>query len=171
MNKNTENPLLAHWHYDNDLWQRFSKMQAKEKKTDNIIFSLVILIFSVPILMFVKGAPFLIALMFTAPFAILFPLVRFKKSQKYFKKNVHNPEIKIYTNHLDINGIKKELISKKYWVLSIKTKVIDGLHILYFEIAWNAHKGRTHDEFRIPIPSNEVAKAEEIVAFYKDKIT
>jgi len=168
MPQKTESSLLAHWHYSRDLWQDFRKVQFKQKKIDNIIFAVVILIFGMLILMFVKGAPFLIAFIFTVPFAVLFPLIRFKKSQKYFKQKVQNPEIKIYTNYLEINGLKKELISKTYWVLDVKTKIIDGLHLLCFDIAWNAHKGRTNDEFRIPIPPTAVAKAEEIVAFYKN---
>ena len=169
MTINTENSQLAHWHYDNNLWQHFSKLQAKQKKIDNLIFSLVIFIFGILILMFVKGAPFTIALIFTTPFAVLFPLIRFKKSQKYFKQKVQNPEIKIYSDHLDINGLKKELISKKYWVLDVKIENIDGVPLLRFDIAWNAHKGRTNDEFRIPIPLTEVTKAEEIISFYKNQ--
>jgi len=169
MPQKTESSLLAHWHYSSDLWQDFRKVQAKQKKIDNIIFAAVILIFGMLILMFVKGAPFLIAFIFTVPFAVLFPLIRFKKSQKYFKKKVQNPEIKIYTNYLDINGLKKDLNSKKYWVLDVKTENIDTLPLLSFDIAWNAHKGRTNDEFRIPIPPTEVAKAEELISFYKNQ--
>jgi len=164
MSRNIENSLLVRWRYDTDLWYRFSKVQvqAEQKKIDNLIFGLLILVF-------VKRAPFFIAFIFTLPFAILFPLVRFKKSQKYFKQKIQNLEIKIYTNYLGINGIKKQLISKKYWLLSVKTELISGLDILCFDIAWVAHKGRTHDEFRIPIPTTTVAKAKEIIDFFKNK--
>jgi len=169
MSENIENSLLAHWRYNTVLWQRFSSVQAKQKKIENIIFSLVILVFGMLILMLVKRAPFFIALIFTLPFAILFPLVRFKKSQKYFKQKTQNPEIKIYTNHLEINGVKKQLVSKKYWLLDVNTKPIGGLDVLCFDVAWSANKGRSNDEFRIPIPPKAVVKAKEIVDFFKNK--
>ncbi|MFK5891376.1 MAG: hypothetical protein QM486_11670 [Flavobacteriaceae bacterium] len=168
MSQNTENSLLFHFKYDNNEWRIFTKFQSKQKKIDNIIYGALILIFGLLILVFVKGTPILFALIITLPLALFFSYIRYRKSQKYFKRKVKNPQIKIFENHLEINGLKKILISKKYWLLSVVSKSKNDLNYICFEIAWNAHKGRTHDEFRIPIPSNEVAKAEEIVAFYKN---
>jgi hypothetical protein len=169
MNQNTDNTLLFQFKYDNNEWRKFVKFQSKQKKIDNIIYGALILVFGLLILIFVKGAPLLFALIITLPLAFFFSYIRYRKSQKYYKQNIKNPEIKIFKNHLEINGLKKILVSKKYWLLSAASKSKNDLNYICFEIAWNAHKGRTHDEFRIPIPLTSLAKAEEIVDFFNSQ--
>jgi len=167
MTTDLDNTLLFHFKYDDNEWRKFAKFQSKQKKIDNIIYGALILIFGLLILIFVKGAPILFALIITMPLAFFFSYIRYRKSQKYFRRNVKSPQIKIFKNHLEINGLKKVLVSKKYWLLSVVSKSKNDLNYICFQIAWNAHKARTHDEFRIPVPKNQLDKTQEIIDYFK----
>lgn len=42
-----------------------------------------------------------------------------------------------------------------------------GLQMLEIEIAWHTRKGNTFDETRVPIPTDKLEKAKELIEYYR----
>lgn len=156
--------LLAEWKYSEKEWNEFVTLEKGNKKEDNIYFGVGLLILSTLGLMFLMKTSFLYGLVFSIPLAVLIPFLRFKFSYPHLKKNVKNPTIKIFSDHLKINTHKIDLSGKSKRLKSLKiVNVKNDKKLLEFDIQWITAKGPTNDEFRILIPLNKIKEAEHLV--------
>jgi hypothetical protein len=165
----TENPLIE-WHYSEEEWNDFVDIEKANKKEDNIYFGVAILLIVPFGLMFYRNTTYLIGLFYSIPFAFLIPFLRMKFSYKHLQKNVANPHIKLFLNHMMINHHRIEVASKRKRIKSLK--IIDAKNnrkLLEVDIQWKTRKGPTNDEFRVLIPENKLLEAEKLVKdFYRD---
>ena len=164
-----ENKLLDTWTYSAKEWSDFIITERSNKKSDNLYFGVGILLLGIPGLMLFRAVPFLMAALFVVPFALLIPFIRYKMSKRFLQPNIEKPNVQLYHDFIISNGVKKEIFSKKYWLKNVK--IITSKHnrsLLEFDVAWNTRRGSTNDEFRILIPKDKLAKAEEIIDFYKN---
>lgn len=160
--------LIAHFTYTQSFWNDYVAIEKKNKKEDNYYFAFAIAIICTGGLMFLRDATFLVALAFSIPFAIGIPLLRQKLNYKYLRKNVPNPEVKIYDKFLKINTHTIEFRNDQRRLKDLKIiEASNGMHLLEFDIRWITRKGPTNDEYRIPIPDDKLTEAEQIIATLK----
>jgi 5-bromo-4-chloroindolyl phosphate hydrolysis protein len=156
--------LLAEWNYSEKDWNEFVEVEKASKKEDNFYFGIAIVILGSIVLMLLRNTSFLIALVFSIPFAFFIPWLRMKFSYKYLKKGIKNPSVKIFSNYLLINGIKIELSRNQKRIKSLK--IIESknkMNLLEFDVQWLTRKGPTNDEYRVLIPSDKIEEANLIV--------
>lgn len=157
--------LLAEWNYSKKEWDEFVTIEKANKKEDNIYFGIGILILGTIGLMLLRQTSFLGGLIFAIPLAILIPWLRMKFSYKHLKKGVKNPFVKFYSDHLLINGHKIDLSGNIRRIKSLK--IIDTKNnrkMLEFDVQWMTRKGPTNDEFRVLIPTDKIAEAEDLIS-------
>ena len=162
--------LLAEWNYSQKEWNEFVILEKANKKEDSIYFGIGILILGTIVLIILKQTSFFGGLIFAIPFAILIPWLRMKFSYKHLRKGVQNPTVKIYTDHLQINNHKIELLGDVKRIKSIK--IIDtknNIKLLEFDVQWITRKGPTNDEFRILIPKNKIIEAQNLITSFYNK--
>ncbi len=161
--------ILDTWTFTSKEWNNFVNIEKGNKKEDNIYFGIGILILCIPGLMLFRNASFLIALIFSIPFAILLPFLRIRFSSTHLKSNSKGAVIEIYPKYLLINSKKINLFGKRKWIVDIKiVNTSSNLKLLEFTIEWFTHKGNTNDETRIPIPKGKEEKALELIQFYRN---
>ena len=155
---------IASWTYSSKEWDQFVTVEKKNKLQDNIYLGIGIVIVGTIGLMFIRDTSFWIGLLFSLPIAIIIPVLRMVLSYKHLKKGVQNPQVEVFKNYLLINGKKIETQEKGRWLKSVKIlDPKDGVNLLQFEIEWKAGKGKTGDEYRIPIPKNQTQEAERVL--------
>lgn len=155
---------LAHWKYSSKQWDEFVTIEKENKKEDSIYFGIGILILGTLGLMIFRGTSFLMALVFAAPLAFLIPFLRLKFSYKHLKKGIKQPEIKIFFDKLIINKHTVWLQGPNKGVKSMKIiETKSNLQLLEFDVQWMTRKGPTNDEFRIPIPEDELEQAKHLI--------
>ena len=165
-----DSKILDTWTFTSNEWNNFVAIEKGNKKEDNIYFGIGILIICIPGLMLFRGTSFLIALIFSIPFALLLPLLRIKFSSSHLKNNSKGAIIKIYPEYLLINNKKIDLFGKRKWIMDMKIITTpSNLKLLEFTIEWFTHKGNTNDETRIPIPKDKEQKALELINFYRNR--
>ncbi len=156
--------LIAHFTYTQSFWNDYVTVELKNKKEDNYYFAFAIAILCTVGLMILRNTTFLVALVFSIPFAILIPYLRQKLNYKYLVKNVSNPEVKIFDKFLKINKHSIEFHSDQRRLKNIKLiEASNGMNLLEFDIQWITRKGPTNDEYRIPIPKENVKDAKKII--------
>ena len=148
--------------YSQSEWQQFIQIEKANKREDNLYFGIGIMILCVPGLMFLRGTSFVVALIFSTPFAILIPFLRQKFSYKHLRE-VKQPWIEIYKDRLLFPNSKVDLESRHKRVKSISKKEVKGVVLLEFVVEWLTRKGPTNDEFRIPVPGNTHSEADRIM--------
>ena len=156
--------LLAHWTYSTSEWNNYVTIEKKNKKEDNFYFGCGIVILCTIGLMAFRNTTFLIGLAFAFPFAILLPWLRMKFSYPYLKKNISNPEVKIFDKFLKINQHTIEFKNDQRRLKNIQLiEASDESKLLEFDVQWLTRKGPTNDEFRVLIPSNKLEEVEIII--------
>ncbi|MAD96449.1 MAG: hypothetical protein CMB99_03890 [Flavobacteriaceae bacterium] len=156
--------LIAHFTYTQSFWNDYVTVELKNKKEDNYYFAFAIAILCTGGLMFLRDTTFLVALAFSLPFAILIPYLRQKLNYKYLVKNPPNPEVKIFDKFLKINNHSIEFRSDQRRLKGIKLiEASNGMNLLEFDIQWITRKGPTNDEYRIPIPKENLEDAQKII--------
>ena len=162
MNPN-ENPLVE-WNYSEEEWNQFVSIERANKKEDSIYFGIGILILGSVGLMLLRDTSFWMGLLFAFPLAILIPFLRMTFSYKHLKKGVKNPNVKIYSNQVLVNGKRIELTNTRKRIKSVKIiNSKDNKKLLEIDIQWLTAKGPTNDEFRFLIPENEMDAAEKLI--------
>lgn len=163
--QNQKTKPILEWTYSEHEWNEFVDIEKANKKEDNIYFGVAILIVAPIILMLSRDTSFTIALIFSAPFAILIPFLRMKFSYKHLQKDVKSPIIKIFENHIEINEHKIEVAAKKKRIKELQIiESKNNTKLLEVDVQWITRKGPTNDEYRIPIPKGQLAVAEKLVA-------
>lgn len=156
---------IATWTYTQEEWNEFVQIERSNKKEDSIYFGIGIAILGTVGLMFFRETSFFTAILFSVPLAILIPLLRMKFSYKHLKKGISNPTVTFYSDYINVNGHKIELISSNKRVKS--KKIIDiesnGRFLLEFDVQWMTRKGPTNDEFRFLIPEGKLEEAQKMI--------
>ena len=156
--------LLAHWNYSKKEWNDYVTIEKKNKKEDNFYFGCGIVILCTIGLMAFRNTTFLIGLAFAFPFAILLPWLRMKFSYPYLKKNIANPQVKIFDKFLKINHHTIEFKNDQRRLKNIKLiETPNEAKLLEFDVQWLTRKGPTNDEYRVLIPSDKLEEAEKII--------
>jgi predicted membrane protein len=166
----TNKGQLDTWEFSPQEWNLFVKEAKILKKEDNRYFGAAILIAGIPFLMFFRNTGFLIAVIFVLPFAILLPYLRNKiaKTNSILKETTKEAYVTFYSEFLDVNGTRVDLFSDKKWIKNMMiTPAKKGLQMLEIEIAWHTRKGNTFDETRVPIPTEKLEKAKELIEYYR----
>lgn len=162
--------LLDTWVYTSEEWNTYVKEAKILKKEDNRYFGAAILIIGIPFLMYFRYTGFLIAVIFVLPFAILLPYLRNKiaKNNPTLNETTKEAYVTFYPEFLDINGTNIDLFKNQKWIKNMMiTPAKKGLPMLEIEIAWHTRKGNTFDETRVPIPTDKLEKAKELIEYYR----
>jgi hypothetical protein len=155
---------IVSWKYSTQEWDQFVAIEKKNKLEDNVYVGIGILILGTAGLMFFRKTSIWMALLFAVPLSILLPALRMLLGYPHLKKGVQNPNVAIFKKYLLINGKKIETQEKGRSLKSVKILAPKkGVTLLEFDIWWGTSKGKTGDQFRIPIPKNQEDKAERII--------
>lgn len=149
-------------------WDLFVAIEKKNKLEDNVYLGIGVLILGTVGLLFFRNTNFWTALLFAVPLAILLPAIRMFLGYPHLKKGVQHPKVDIFNNYLLINGRKIETQEKGKSLKSVKILPSKkGVSLLEFDIWWGTSKGKTGDQFRVPIPENQQEEAERIVKIFR----
>ena len=87
-----------------------------------------------------------------------------KFSYPYLKKNISNPEVKIFDKFLKINNHTIEFRNDQRRLKNIQLiEAPDESKLLEFDVQWLTRKGPTNDEYRVLIPSAKMKEAANII--------
>lgn len=162
------NKILDTWTFSNETWKKFIVIEKANKKEDNIYFGIGILVLCTPGLMLMRSTSFFTALLFSIPLALLIPWLRQLFSNPHLKSHTGESIVKIYPDYLIINNKKIDLYGKNKWLKDMKIiETSENFKLLEFTIEWSTRNGNTNDETRIPIPTNKIEKAKELIEFYR----
>lgn len=103
-------------------------IEKANKKEDTIYFGVAIQLIVPFGLMFYRDTTYLFSFLFSIPFAFLIPFLRMKFSHKHLKKDVLNPNIKLFNDYMLVNNHKIEVASKERRIKSLK--IIDAKKII-----------------------------------------
>lgn len=155
---------IVSWSYSTEEWNQFVTIEKKNKLEDNLYIGIGVLILATIGLMFFRKTTFWMALAFALPLSILLPALRMLFGYPHLKKGVQNPTVDIFKKYLVINGKKIETQEKGRSLKSVKVLAAkQEMSLLEFDIWWGTAKGKTGDQFRVPIPKNQEVEAERII--------
>ena len=169
MEKNKENTPLVTWHYSPEEWNTAITVARNLKKEDNYYYAFAILVGSIIVLMLTRDVSFLTALLFAIPFAVFIPYIRFKIVTKKLTPTKSDSFVVFYKNFINFNDTLIELYAENRWIKNMKIITENSINFIEVDIAWSTRRGNTFDEYRIPIPNEQLTKAEELINLYANQ--
>ena len=166
-----KNTLLAHWSYDTEEWNTFTKKEFGFRIREALIVWLLIAGLGTWLLASYRDMGHLAAFITSLSTGGLLTLIRFIIAYNARKANSSKPgDVVISSKSILING--------KYHILNDENKTLYKLEllkdetpqILEFSVEWNTRKGTTNEQVRIPIPADKSTEAAKLVEVFNNEV-
>lgn len=155
--------ILARWIYTTEQWQQFMKWEKKERKTENIIVMILVLIFGTFLLRAGREAPWWAAVTVSVVIAVLYGVISYAVSLNALRQTTKNAEVIITKDAVMINGHYNRLRGENLWFEGVEMKHHEMFKYLEFTTGHTTRSGNAKNELRIPIPPGREVEANSLV--------
>jgi hypothetical protein len=166
-----EKTILAHWKYSTDEWNRFMKIEKKDRKTDMWIEIVLLILLGALLIKYSRDASWLGAFAASIPIAFLIAVLRFKFNLFSISfSGEKKPETIVTDNAIMVNGHYNRFKGQNIWLGNVVVKDFEGIDVLEITYCWNTRGGITSEEIRVPVPNGKMNEALEVEKKLLEKI-
>ena len=160
----TANVALACWNYSNDEWAKFYKWERKERKTNTLTESLIIVLFGTFFIYITRESDVFLSLAISLCVAITYGLIKYFLTMASLSNASKKQNQVIFTNSsVVINGKLNPFKDDNYWLGKIEILEEPEPKVMEITYHWSTRKGNSFDEIRVPIPKGKLGEAVQLV--------
>ena len=159
---NDEVLILGRWQYSKEEWSRFMKWESSRRKSSIMIEAIMLTVLGSITLKILRTTSWLEAILISVAFSIIYWL-----GKSYIAKNAigkaENNHVTITNRAVIINGKVNSFRDNLYWLKKVELIQEQNINVLEFVYEWNTRKGITSEEIRVPVPTNKMEEATELI--------
>lgn len=170
MSPNEEIETIAMWSVDGNYWNKFSMMEKRTRKFEQIGILLGMVVLGTLFLIFKKGASFYMAVMINILVFLMYLLLSRTKSSSYLTTSKKEIRCIFLEKSAIINEQVYALWNDNKWMSNVELKRENEILFLEITLNWNTRSGEAHDEIRVPYYAQDAEKATLVCNYYYSKI-
>ncbi|MCG9900037.1 MAG: hypothetical protein MH132_08565 [Hydrotalea sp.] len=168
--QNEERIVLGEWKIDGIQWKKFIEWESKEQKANIFGEAFWVLVLGTPLLIFTRATSWVMALIFSGFFAVLYGLIKFRFVMKGFPKGNEGVSIVLTKHFADLSGHIIFYHDGRKWVEQVEIKNCEGLLVLEIVYAWTTRRGPTSHELRLPFSEEQRPTVQKIADQLKQSL-
>lgn len=167
---NNERVVLGEWSIDSIQWKKFIEWESKEQKANIFGEAFWVVVLGMPLLIFTRATSWVLALIFSSLFAVLYGVIKFRFVMKGFPKGNNGVSIVVTKHFADLSGHIIFYHDGWKWVERVEIKDYEGLQVLEIAYAWTTRRGPTSHELRLPFSEEHRPAVQEIANQLKQSL-